>query len=75
MRAIQRPGLAANPYFEAANHGKRELALDLRSSEGRTHLQRLVAEADVFLTNMRPDVRTRLGIDAETLHGLNPRLV
>jgi formyl-CoA transferase len=75
MRAIQRPGLAANPFFEAANRGKRDLALDLRSTEGQEYLHRLVADADVFVTNMRPEVRTRLRFDAPTLQKINPRLV
>src|SRR6185369_15337946 len=74
MRVIQRPGLGANPFFEAANRGKRDLALDLRSTEGQEYLHRLVADADVFLTNMRPEVRTRLRFDAPTLQKINPRL-
>ena len=75
MRAIQRPGLKANPFFEAANRGKRSVALDLTQAEGREHLYRLVSGSDVFITNMRDDARAKLGIDAEDLLALNPRLV
>ena len=38
-------------------------------------LKKLVATADVLLENFRPDVKTRLGIDYETLSKINPRLV
>ena len=38
-------------------------------------LQRLVAAADVFITNLPMPVRGRLGIAADTLTALNPRLV
>src|SRR5262245_26567861 len=37
MRVIQRPGLRSNPFFEAANRGKRSLGLDLTQAEGREH--------------------------------------
>ena len=40
MRAIQRPGLRANPFFEAANRGKRSVGLDLTRAEGREQLYR-----------------------------------
>jgi crotonobetainyl-CoA:carnitine CoA-transferase CaiB-like acyl-CoA transferase len=75
MRVIQRPGLRANPFFEAANRGKRGLGLDLRQVEGREQLYRLVETADVFITNLRDDARVKLGIEAADLMRRNPRLV
>ena len=54
---------------------KRSLALDLSGSEGKAVLYRLVAEADVFITNFPPAVRRRLGITYEELQPLNARLV
>jgi crotonobetainyl-CoA:carnitine CoA-transferase CaiB-like acyl-CoA transferase len=38
-------------------------------------MRRLVATADVFLTNLRPDALERLGLDHETLRAAHPRLV
>src|ERR1700759_35135 len=35
MRVIQRPGLRSNPFFEAANRGKRRIGLDLTQAAGR----------------------------------------
>ena len=75
MRLIQRPGLRSNPYFEAANRGKRSLGLDLTTAAGREVLERLLDGADVFVTNLRADARTKLGIGAEELMARHPRLV
>ena len=75
MRVIQRPGLRSNPFFEAANRGKRSIGLDLTQAEGREQLYTLVAGADVFITNMRDDARSKLGIEPADLMTRNSRLV
>jgi crotonobetainyl-CoA:carnitine CoA-transferase CaiB-like acyl-CoA transferase len=59
--------------LEARN--KRSLALDLGKSEARIVLHRLVAEADVFITNFPPQVRQKLGITYAELAPLNQRLI
>ncbi|MBA1204267.1 CoA transferase [Pseudomonas capeferrum] len=64
-----------NPFFEAANRGKRSIALDLTQAAGREQLYRLIAGADVFMTNLRADARRKLGIETGDLFGLNPRLI
>jgi len=64
-----------NPPFDLDNRGKRSVALDVRVPEGREAAYRLLAAADVFVTNMRPDALARLGFDAETLTARFPRLV
>jgi crotonobetainyl-CoA:carnitine CoA-transferase CaiB-like acyl-CoA transferase len=58
-----------------ANRGKRSLAVDLQRAEGLTVLHQLLADADVFLTSLRPAALGRLGLDAETLRARYPRLV
>jgi crotonobetainyl-CoA:carnitine CoA-transferase CaiB-like acyl-CoA transferase len=75
MRVIQRPGLRSNPFFEAANRGKRSIGLDLTQAEGREQLHKLVSIADVFITNMRDDARVKLGIEPADLISVNPRLI
>lgn len=57
------------------SRNKRSLALDLGKPDGQAVLKRLVAEADVFITNFPPPVRTRLGITYDELAPLNTRLI
>jgi crotonobetainyl-CoA:carnitine CoA-transferase CaiB-like acyl-CoA transferase len=59
--------------LEARN--KKSLALDLTKPEAQAVLYRLVAETDVFITNMPPQVRAKLGITHEHLAHLNDRLI
>ena len=61
--------------FLGVNRGKQGLVLDLKQAEGRSVLLRLARDADVLVHNFRPSVPARLGIDYDTLHALNPRLV
>ncbi len=72
-QAIDTPGWSL--MFELSNRNKRSIALDLRSDQGREILQILVETADVFITNLRPGAKRKLGIDYETLAALNRRLV
>lgn len=59
--------------LEARN--KKSLALDLSKPEAQAVLYRLVEQADVFITNMPPPVRTRLGITYDHLAHRNDRLI
>jgi len=45
-----------NPPFELDNRGKRSLVLNLDNAEARDIAIRLIEQADVFITNMRPRV-------------------
>jgi crotonobetainyl-CoA:carnitine CoA-transferase CaiB-like acyl-CoA transferase len=54
---------------------KRSLTLNLKAPEGRAIFHRLARDADVVLEGSRPGAAARLGVDWETLRGLNPRLV
>jgi crotonobetainyl-CoA:carnitine CoA-transferase CaiB-like acyl-CoA transferase len=67
--------LGANPTFDLDNRGKRGIVLDISKPEGREALAKLAAQADVFLTNVRPASLKRAGLDDETLRKANPRLV
>ncbi|MCH7594668.1 MAG: CoA transferase [Chloroflexi bacterium] len=61
--------------FIAVNRGKRSIRIDLTKSDGVKVVHRLVGQADVVITNHRPDVPAKLGIDYETLSGIKPDLV
>ena len=72
------PGVPESPYnyrWIVDNRTKRGLALDLRKTEGREVLCRLVERADVFVTNTPLDSRARLRIRWEDLAPLNSRLI
>jgi crotonobetainyl-CoA:carnitine CoA-transferase CaiB-like acyl-CoA transferase len=72
------PGNGTNEeYFSsvADNRGKRGLALDLQSAEGRVVLLELLAGADVFVTNLRLQALAKLGLDYGSLGKAFPRLV
>ncbi len=62
-------------YFASLNRNKRSIVLDLKTDGGRDALHRLLASADVFVENMRPGVRDRLGCGDADLDAINPRLV
>jgi crotonobetainyl-CoA:carnitine CoA-transferase CaiB-like acyl-CoA transferase len=62
-------------YFLAVNRNKRSLRLDLKTTDGREVLRRLLRRADVLVENHRVGGFTRLGFDDVTLERLNPRLV
>ncbi|GAA3237627.1 CoA transferase [Pseudonocardia petroleophila] len=68
-------GTGMGPVFLNANQGKRSIALDLKDPAGREVLQRLVAEADVIVHNVRPDAARRLGIDYAGISAVNPTAV
>jgi crotonobetainyl-CoA:carnitine CoA-transferase CaiB-like acyl-CoA transferase len=78
------PGVDPNENMSGARHGydmqnlhrnKRSLTLNLKKESGKAVLRRLIADADLLIENFRPDVKDRLGLDFETLHALNPRLI
>src|SRR5439155_15981064 len=66
---------ALNPPFELDNRGKRSVALNLDLEEARDIALGLIADADVFITNMRPRVLEEFGLSYEALSVRFPRLV
>ena len=64
-----------NPAFALDNRGKRSVTLDLRQPSERQHLEDLLATADVFITNLRPDALDRLDLEPGATVGRHPRLV
>ncbi len=61
--------------FHGLNRGKRGLVIDLAQAEGRAVAHRLIPQFDVFVTNVRPGVSERIGMDYETLRQLRPDLI
>lgn len=61
-------------HFVWLNHGKRSAVLDLKSTSGKDTLRRLVADADVLVSNLAPGAFERIVPDDE-LASTNPRLI
>jgi len=61
--------------FQNLHRNKRAMTLNLKDPKGVAVFKRLVEKADVVIENFRPDVKTRLGIDYDSLRKINPRLV
>lgn len=68
-------GTATAVYFESNNRNKRSVGVNVKTARGRRLVQDLVAHADVFITNFRPTVPEKVGLDYETLRRINPLLV
>lgn len=64
-----------NHFVEQPNRGKRSIGLDSGTPEGLEVLMRLIETADVFLTNLLPESRRRMGIDVEAVRARNPRII
>jgi crotonobetainyl-CoA:carnitine CoA-transferase CaiB-like acyl-CoA transferase len=61
--------------YLAMNAGKKSISLNLKAERGKEIFRHLVGTADVVLENFRPGAMARLGLSAEALRGLNPRLI
>ena len=59
----------------AFNRGKRSIALDLKSADGRAVVQKLAAKADVVMESFRPGVIQRLGFGYEDIRKVNPKVI
>lgn len=64
-----------NPITALDNRGKRAIAVNTGTDEGRDIVRKLVAEADVFLTNVRPKQLAEQGLDYDSLKAINKKLV
>ena len=64
-----------NTSYDLENAGKRCIALNIKSPEGREVLEKLIADADVFITNNRQPSLIKNKLDYDTLHAKYPSLV
>jgi len=69
------PVADTNYAWQLTNRNKRSIALDLKSSEAKEVLVRLVQWADVVVVNFPPRVKAALGVTYEALSPLNPKLI
>lgn len=67
--------LPETPPFDLDNRGKRSVVLDLRSPSDRDRALRMIAGADVFVTNLRTAALREFGLDADSVLATHPRLI
>ena len=77
---VDRPGpaeapLIGSPETEILQRGRRAVAADLKSPDGRALVLSLVERADVLLEAYRPGVMERLGLGPDACSAVNPKLV
>lgn len=65
----------ADFLLELGNRGKRSVAIDLKSETGREFFGRLIATADVFLTNWLPGALRRARLTVEDIRAFNPSVI
>lgn len=72
---VSRFGDHMNPIFDIYNSGKKLISLNLKSKEGMDVFWQLLEQADVFVTNNRPDALKRLGISYDDVKERCPKLI
>ncbi|MFF3572765.1 CaiB/BaiF CoA transferase family protein [Nocardia jiangxiensis] len=65
----------ANFMMELGNHGKRSIGVNIKSERGRAIIGKLIASADVFLTNWLPGPLERAGLTVPQIREFNPNVV
>ncbi|ETB29024.1 CoA transferase [Mycobacterium avium subsp. hominissuis 10-4249] len=65
----------ADFILELGNRGKRSIAIDIKSETGRELFGRLLASADVFLTNWLPGALERARLTVADIRSFNPRII
>jgi len=63
------------PLFLQANRNKRGVVLDLKTGEGKQAALKLASQADVLVSNVRPQGLRRLGLDYESVRAANPSIL
>lgn len=75
IRYRGKEGQKEGRHEQFLNSNKRSIELNLKTEEGRTVLEDLVAEADVLLENYSPGTMEKLGVGYDTLSEINPQLI
>jgi len=66
---------SSSAYFQVVNRNKQGAVLDIRDEADFQGLMQMIANADVFVTNLRPGKLERLGLDGASLRARFPRLI
>ncbi len=75
MRYLGNSKAGISGLFANCNRGKRSIAIDIRTPDGRDVVRDLAAGADILVHNFRPGVMDRLGLSEAELRARNPGLI
>ena len=75
VRHMAAPHNGVNPVFFSCNRGKKSIALNLKSEEGKKILLKLASEADIFMQNFRPGAIERMGFGEDVIRKLNEKII
>jgi crotonobetainyl-CoA:carnitine CoA-transferase CaiB-like acyl-CoA transferase len=62
-------------YFSSVNYKKTEVGIDLKKPNDHASFLELIETADILISNFKRGDEAKLGIEDETLHRINPRLI
>lgn len=62
-------------YYHCANRGKRSVCIDIASELGQQAIKDLVGQSDILIENYKAGGLAAYGLDYESLHAINPRLI
>ena len=62
-------------FFTIVNRNKRSIMLDMKSAEGMATAKELIASADIMVENFRPGTMDEMGLGANAMMALNPKLI
>lgn len=71
----ENPASDYSAYYASVNWNKKTLLLDLEDIDDQEQVYQLLKTADIVISNYRPKIAERLGMDYQTLRNLNPKLI
>lgn len=72
---VDRKGAQGGSKFDILNRGRKSVAIDLKSDEGKEAVLKLIDNADALIEGFRPGVMERLGLGPDVALARNPKLV
>jgi alpha-methylacyl-CoA racemase len=75
MRSYEPKWGESSVNFTMLNRGKKSVSVDLKDKDQRGKLQHLIERADIIVEQFRPGTMARLGLDYESVRGVNPRVI
>ncbi|WP_018995550.1 CaiB/BaiF CoA transferase family protein [Hirschia maritima] len=62
-------------FFQAINRGKESLCADLKNANDIELIKKIAAKVDIVVSNFRPGVMDRLGLNFENFKAINPKVI